>query len=380
MLNERKQIATDVCVVGAGIVGLAHAHEARRRGLSVVVLDREQHAVGASVRNFGHIFVSGLLAGESYETGLRSRERWLELAPRAGLPLYRSGTLLVARAADELAVLEAWLADPERHGRMLSAAEVEDVAPIPTGRLVGALLTEIDLRTNPRSAVAGLARLLEQDGGRIEWDAAVHDLAPGRVETDRFTVTADAIIVCPGPDFRQLPPAVRPIRDALKLCRLQMLRAAPPAGRTYLPALATALSLVRYPAFASQAPAAALMARLQQEKPEHLAHGVHLLVTQLPDGDLIIGDSHAYGETLDAFGEERLDQLLLDEAGELLGQRPEVRQRWHGIYPSADTAGGTRNFDVSAPMDGVRVVECISGLGMTLSLGQAPVVLDELVS
>jgi D-hydroxyproline dehydrogenase subunit beta len=380
MSRAQQQITTDVCVVGAGIVGLAHALEARRRGLSVVVLEREQRAVGASVRNFGHLFVSGLLTGESYETGMRSRARWLELAPRAGLPLIESGTLLVARADDELMVLEEWLADSDRQGRLLTAAEIDAMAPVPTAGLVGALHTELDLRTDPRAAVTGLAELLISDGGRIHWGAQVHEIETGSVHATDLTVRAGAIIVCPGPGYRELPPAVRPSPDSMALCRLQMLRVRAPRARVYRPALATALSLIRYPAFASRSAAAGLKARLEREKPEHLRNGVHLLVTQLPDGDLIIGDSHAYGETLSPFGEERLDELLLQEAADLLGERPVVRQRWHGIYPSADTAGGARNFEVTAPIDGVRVVECISGLGMTLSHGQAQTVLDEILS
>ncbi len=379
MATEHKQIKADVCVLGAGIVGVAHALEAQRRGFSVVVLEREQEAVGASVRNFGHLFVSGLLGGTSYETGLRSRERWLELAPRAGLPLYHSGTLLVARAEDELAVLEGWAAEDGRHGRMLRAGQVGEIAPIPTASLIGGLHTELDLRTDPRAAVAGLARLLVSGGGRIEWNTVVHDVEPRRVHGDRLTVEADAIIICPGPDYRQLPPPVRPPAGRMTRCLLQMLRTAAPGGRTYSAAMATALSLIRYPAFAKQDAASELRDRLQRDKPEHLENGLHLLVTQMPDGDLIIGDTHTYGDTLAPFGEERLYELLLDEAEQLLGERPLVRQRWHGLYPSAEIAGGANNFEVFAPMSGVRVVECISGLGMTLSLGQAPLVLDELL-
>ena len=41
--------------MGAGVVGLAHAWHATRVGLRVVVVERDEHAVGASVRNFGHI-------------------------------------------------------------------------------------------------------------------------------------------------------------------------------------------------------------------------------------------------------------------------------------------------------------------------------------
>ena len=40
-------------VVGAGIVGLAHAYHAHNRGLSVAVIDHADGITGASVRNFG---------------------------------------------------------------------------------------------------------------------------------------------------------------------------------------------------------------------------------------------------------------------------------------------------------------------------------------
>ncbi len=45
----------DVAIVGAGICGLAHALAAARLGKRVVVVDREAHANGASIRNFGFI-------------------------------------------------------------------------------------------------------------------------------------------------------------------------------------------------------------------------------------------------------------------------------------------------------------------------------------
>jgi len=49
----------DLAIVGAGIIGLATALAAARRGLRVVVIDRDAQANGASVRNFGFITVTG---------------------------------------------------------------------------------------------------------------------------------------------------------------------------------------------------------------------------------------------------------------------------------------------------------------------------------
>lgn len=369
----------DVCIVGAGIVGLAHADDARRRGLRVVVVEREHFAVGASVRNFGHLIFSGLADGEGFDCALRSRERWLALGAEGAVQVRETGSVIVARADDELAVLESVAADAARHARMLTPAEVASLLPIPTRQVLGGLQCALDLRVDPRTAVAALAAQLSDDPAvRIEWGAQVHEIEPGRVHTAAFTVDAPNIVICPGPDYRALPPSVRPGLEPLTLCQLQMQRVAAPLGRHYGPAMVTGLSLIRYPAFANRPVTDALRARLEAERAELIDAGVHLLITQLPDGDLVIGDSHAYGDTLAPFAVERVNELLLAEACALLGApRLEVRERWRGIYP---TAKDGRLFLVTAPLPGVRVVENISGLGMTLSFGQAPLVLDELLA
>jgi glycine/D-amino acid oxidase-like deaminating enzyme len=56
----------DLIVVGAGIVGLAHAYTAAKRGLSVCVVERDAACVGASIRNFGFITVTGQGAGDTW--------------------------------------------------------------------------------------------------------------------------------------------------------------------------------------------------------------------------------------------------------------------------------------------------------------------------
>ncbi|MGB6583222.1 MAG: FAD-dependent oxidoreductase, partial [Streptosporangiaceae bacterium] len=46
-------------IVGGGVLGTMHAVAARQRGFEVVHLEREAEARGASVRNFGLVWVSG---------------------------------------------------------------------------------------------------------------------------------------------------------------------------------------------------------------------------------------------------------------------------------------------------------------------------------
>src|SRR5580704_8992875 len=76
----------DVAIIGAGILGIAHASVLARRGLSVVVFERSPQAAGASVRNFGMIWPIGQPAGGMHAMALRSRELWLEILEAARLP------------------------------------------------------------------------------------------------------------------------------------------------------------------------------------------------------------------------------------------------------------------------------------------------------
>ena len=64
----------DLAVVGAGIVGLGAALAGAKRGLRVVVIDRDAQANGASVRNFGFITVTGQERGTMWVRAQRTRE------------------------------------------------------------------------------------------------------------------------------------------------------------------------------------------------------------------------------------------------------------------------------------------------------------------
>lgn len=128
---------SDLVVVGAGIVGLAHAVEAVARGISVTVVDRDERAVGASVQNFGHGCITAQV-GAAQAFGEQGRGTWLRMAREAGFWAAETGTLVVARAPEELACLTelAELRDAD-DVVLLTRAGVLERAPVAAGGLLG---------------------------------------------------------------------------------------------------------------------------------------------------------------------------------------------------------------------------------------------------
>src|SRR5580658_6678704 len=96
----------DLAVVGAGIIGLATALAAVKRGLRVVVIDRDAQANGASVRNFGFVTITGQQRGAMWQRARRSREVWREVAAAADIPIVHTGLWMTARRPESVDVLE----------------------------------------------------------------------------------------------------------------------------------------------------------------------------------------------------------------------------------------------------------------------------------
>ncbi len=153
----------DVAIVGAGIVGLAHAWRAAERGLRVIVFERSSRACGASVRNFGMIWPIGQPSGQLQSLALRSRQLWLQLAERSGVWLDACGSLHLAHRPDELAVLEEYCDLAETsvdRPRMLTPEETlhRSTAANPEG-LLGAMWSSTELCVNPLSDTRAAARV-----------------------------------------------------------------------------------------------------------------------------------------------------------------------------------------------------------------------------
>jgi glycine oxidase len=185
----------DVLVVGGGIIGLAIAWRLRARDATVTLLERDRLGGGASGVAAGMLAPVaeaefGAAGRQTLELGMRSAQMWpgfaadLERATGMELGLLRTGTLVVARDADEARELERQLEFRRSLGlraeRLRGAAARErEPGLAPTVRL--ALEAPDDHSIDPRRVLAALRRACELAGVVVREGAEVEAVELGGV-------------------------------------------------------------------------------------------------------------------------------------------------------------------------------------------------------
>ena len=371
----------DVAVVGAGILGLAHAYCAAKHNKSVVVFERTPRAQGASVRNFGMIWPIGQRAGAIHEMAMRSRQIWQEILDASGLPYRATGSLHVVYHRDEEEVGREFVERAPSLGytcTWLSPAEVlkKSQAVNPDG-LLGGIWSPTELTVDPRRILARLpAFLTEKFGVQFRFGTVVRSIQLPRVEAGSETWEAGHAIVCGGDDFETLYPELF-AHSGIDRCKLQMMRTAPQKHKWELgPSLAAGLTLRFYPAFEiCTATLPKYKARVAREMADYDRFAIHTLVSQTADGALTLGDSHEYGLAVDVFNKTEIDELVLRNVRSfLIAPDLAIGERWYGVYARHPEKSYVA-IDAAA---GVRIVTAVGGSGMTLSFGLAEAMIREM--
>ena len=346
-----------------------HAWHAVRRGHEVVHLEREEQARGASVRNFGLVWVGGRAEGPELDTALRARQLWEGIAdevPQVGFQA--SGSLTVLRTEHERAVAAEVAARPDagvRGWELLDETETRKANPALRGALLGALWSPHDAQVEPRTAQRALQAHLGASGrytflGGREVREVVGENA---VRDDRGELhSGDVVVLCTGAWLgglvRELVPAL-PVRRV----RLQMMQTEP-LGEELPTSIADGDSFRYYPAYAGGA-----LDALNTAQPQHetaAEHRMQLLLVQRRDGSLTIGDTHEYDQPFGFDVVEEPYSYLAALAEDLLGRPlPRIRRRWAGVY--AQCVDPNRVVHREQLRSGVWLVTGPGGRGMTCS-------------
>jgi FAD dependent oxidoreductase TIGR03364 len=363
----------DDAVVGAGILGLAHAYHLARRGRRVIVLERDPRALGASIRNFGMLWPIGQPFGDLRQLAKGSLDIWLEVLSATGLWSERTGSLHLAYRDDEAQVLREFAREGLDHGEHLALLEPSEVCRrAPAVRREGlqlALWSPEEVCVDPPEVVAGLPGwLARQHGVAFQFDTPIWEIDPPRLLAVGMSFSAARVWICSGDELGILWPDLLK-QCGLTRCKLQMMRSQPFGENWRLgPMLAAGLTLRHYAAFRNCPSLAELKDRVARESPWLDHYGIHVLVAQNGRGELSIGDSHEYGDRIEPFDKAEIDEWILGYLRTFLhapGLR--VASRWHGTYAKHPT----EPYLILEPSPEVTIITGVGGAGMTLSFGLA---------
>jgi len=240
----------------------------------------------------------------------------------------------------------------------------------PTG-LMGGLFSSAEMIVDPRECLAKIpAYFAAKYGINFLWGKCASFCSDQTVyvgELEQYE--ADVVFICSGADFETLYPEQFTTLPVTK-CKLQMMRIRPqPGNRRVGTSLCGGLSLTHYHSFKEAPSLVNLLERYEQEMPEYLRAGIHVMISQNGKGELTIGDSHEYGNCFDPFDSAAINQLILSYLKTFAQLEDDtITQSCNGIYPKL-TNGESHLFLSSAP--GVYLLNGLGGAGMTLSFGLA---------
>lgn len=366
----------DFIIVGSGILGTFHALHAARAGKKVLILEKDNRPVGATVRNFGQVVPSGL-AGRWYQYGRRSLELYREIQQEYDITVRQNGSVYVASDADEWALANE-LFDQRRADdypcELWSKAQTLARYPVLRSDYVqGAVVFPEEVSVEPDQMINRLLTYLTTSYPNVTYrnnaavvgcestaDGAMIWLASG----ERFS--ARKVLICNGSEFRLLFPDLF-AKSGLVVSKLQMMQTVPMPEIVLPGNILTGLTIRRYESFADCPSYATL------QTPEHLAElkkwGIHVLFKQALDGSIIIGDSHEYaGATqTDDLGfdtQDYINQLIIQEARRIVSFPVDRIQRtWAGFYAQ------TPAEIFEADLENIHIITGIGGKGMTSSAG-----------
>src|SRR3954471_22518947 len=228
-MDAPRRTGYDVVVVGAGGIGLAVAWRAAQRGLSVLVVERDEPGAGASGVAAGMLApVTEVEFGEQplLELNLAAAQAWpafaAELAERSGLDTgYRASGALVAAAdrddGEELRRLYRFQQSLGLDVEWLRGRDARGLEPRLSPRVSGAIHAPGEAHVEPRAVVRALVAALEHEGGEILL-ATVAEVAPDMVTTTAGSrVAADRVVVAAGCWTGAFAgaPSVRPVKGQI---------------------------------------------------------------------------------------------------------------------------------------------------------------------
>jgi FAD dependent oxidoreductase TIGR03364 len=362
-----------VVVVGGGVFGTTHALFALARGASVVHLERDLVPSGATVRNFGLVWVSGRAEGRELSLALRARTLWEDIAGDVpGVGFRANGSITLLNDDQELRVAELAVSRSDAASRefeLLSATEIVQRNPALEGSFIGGLYCGRDAAVESRVALGAMRTYMEASG-RYEYLAGrelVGVIDNAVIDHGGVHYGGDHIVLCLGATLSGFAAELFE-NDPLRKVRLYMAETES-FDRALTTSVANGDSFRYYPGFAGFA-----RDTLEAQPSPAAQYAIQLLCQQRLHGGLTIGDTHepevpGLFETWD-----RPMDIIEAAARRVIGPAlPSIERRWSGVYHQLVDPQVDEVYFRKQIARGVCAVTGAGGRGMTL----APAIAEE---
>jgi len=370
----------DVIIVGAGALGSFHAYHACKKGLKVLLLEKDSQPQEATVRNFGQVVPSGMSRGKWQQYGRRSLEIYKSLQSKFDISVRQHGSVYIASDETELILINE-LRDINRkdgYPSMLLTQQdcLRKYPGLQENYCKGAIFFPEEITVEPGIMIHRvIAYMQEQLALTYQPHTLVSfcDFVNSKcIVEDNLgrSYTSNKVIICNGRDFRNLYPQVFYESD-IEVSKLQMMKTVPQPGYELKGSILTGLSIRRYESF-QECPSYKTL-KAGEIDAQCKKWGIHILFKQALNGSIIIGDSHEYANAKeqDKLGFEisqEINDIIIAEAQRIFDLPTwQIAAYWNGYY------GQSKSHDVfkKEVASNIHVITAIGGKGMTGSAGLA---------
>ncbi len=201
-----KQLATEVVVIGGGIMGASTALFLRRRGIQVVVLERDLCGSRSSGVNFGGVRRQGRSLA-MLPLSQRAHQHWGRLTELIGTEAEyeRSGHFKIARSQADMESLVRYAEKTRDCGldlQLLDGAALHKRFPVGGAKVVGGSFCPDDGQANPRLLSPAFATAAARAGAQVFEHTPVLEVAHNGqrfvVRTPEMEIRANVVVNAAG--------------------------------------------------------------------------------------------------------------------------------------------------------------------------------------